>query len=134
MLRVFSVLIDCVLSFAILGQALFEELDIGIDVFVVGARCVERVALIVEQYVEGLCIGTKLSALQVAPLVAYGAQHDILAILGEADGLGERSLVVHVERYEYIVPWSTSLYGYTRNTPTDTEVHADHQLRANRST
>ena len=30
--------------------------------------------------------------------------------------------------------WSTSLYGYIRNTPSDTEVHAEHQLRAYRST
>ena len=27
-----------------------------------------------------------------------------------------------------------SLHGYIRNTPSDTEVHAEHQLRANRST
>ena len=27
-----------------------------------------------------------------------------------------------------------SLYGYIRNTPSDTEVHAGHQLRADRST
>ena len=30
--------------------------------------------------------------------------------------------------------WSTSLLGYIRNTPSDTEVHAEHQLRADRST
>ena len=30
--------------------------------------------------------------------------------------------------------WSTSLHGYIRNTPSDTEVHAEHQLRADRST
>ena len=34
--------------------------------------------------------------------------------------------MVHVE---YI-----SLHGYIRNTPSDTEVHAEHQLRADRST
>ena len=28
----------------------------------------------------------------------------------------------------------TSLHGHIRNTPSDTEVHAGHQLRANRST
>ena len=27
-----------------------------------------------------------------------------------------------------------SFHGYIRNTPSDTEVHADHQLRADRST
>ena len=27
-----------------------------------------------------------------------------------------------------------SLHGYIRNTPSDTEVHAEHQLRADRST
>ena len=27
-----------------------------------------------------------------------------------------------------------SLHGYIRNTPSDTEVHAEHQLRAHRST
>ena len=27
-----------------------------------------------------------------------------------------------------------SLYGYIRNTPSDTEVHAEHQLRADQST
>ena len=26
-----------------------------------------------------------------------------------------------------------SLYGYIRNTPSDTEVHAEHQLRADKS-
>ena len=30
---------------------------------------------------------------------------------------------------EYISP-----YGYIRNTPSDTEVHAEHQLRADRTT
>ena len=29
--------------------------------------------------------------------------------------------------------WSTSLHGYIRNTPSDTGVHAEHQLRADRS-
>ena len=32
-------------------------------------------------------------------------------------------------KWEYI-----SLQGYIRNTPLDTEVHAEHQLRADRST
>ena len=30
--------------------------------------------------------------------------------------------------------WSTSLHRYIRNTPSDTEVPAEHQLRADRST
>ena len=30
--------------------------------------------------------------------------------------------------------WSTSLSGYIRNTPSDTEVQAEQQLRADRST
>ena len=29
---------------------------------------------------------------------------------------------------------STSFHGYIKNTPSDTEVHAEHQLRADRST
>ena len=52
---------------------------------------------VVEQYVEGLCVGSKLGALQVAPFVADCAQHYILAILSEANRLCERSLVVYVE-------------------------------------
>ena len=43
---------------------------------------------------------------------------------GEQDG---RGLSRHGVQY-------TSLHGYIRNTPSDTEVHAEHQLRADRGT
>jgi len=35
---------------------------------------------------------------------------------------------------EYMDVEYISLCGYIRNTPSDTEVHAEHQLRADRST
>ena len=34
---------------------------------------------------------------------------------------------------EYVYVEYISLHGYIRNTPSDTEVHAEHQLRADRS-
>ena len=35
---------------------------------------------------------------------------------------------------EYVDMEYISLHGYTRNAPSDTEVHAEHPLRADRST
>ena len=35
---------------------------------------------------------------------------------------------------EYVDKEYISLHGHIRNTPSDTEVHAEHQLRADRST
>ena len=35
---------------------------------------------------------------------------------------------------EYVDVEYISLHGYVRSTPSDTEVHAEHQLRVNRST
>ena len=35
---------------------------------------------------------------------------------------------------EYVDMEYISLHGYIRNTPSDTKVHAEHQLRADRST
>ena len=35
---------------------------------------------------------------------------------------------------EYVDMEYLSLHGYIRNTPSDTEVHAEHQLRVDRST
>ena len=42
---------------------------------------------------------------------------------------GENKMAEEQVDMEYI-----SLHGYIRNTPSDTEVHAEHQLRADRST
>ena len=41
----------------------------------------------------------------------------------------ENKMVEEQVEVEYI-----SLHGYIRNTPSDTEVHAEHQLRVDRST
>ena len=42
---------------------------------------------------------------------------------------GENKIVKELVEVEYI-----SLHGYIRNTPSDTEVHAEHQLSTDRST
>ena len=42
---------------------------------------------------------------------------------------GENKTAEESVDMEYI-----ALHGYIRNTPSDTEVHAEHQLRADRST
>ena len=42
---------------------------------------------------------------------------------------GKNKIVEEEVEVEYI-----SLHGYIRNTPSDTEVHAEHQLRADMST
>ena len=42
---------------------------------------------------------------------------------------GENKMAEEQVDMEYI-----SLHGYIRNTPSDTEVHAEHQLRVDRST
>ena len=47
----------------------------------------------------------------------------------KAQQLGENKVAEEKVDVEYI-----SLHRYIRNTPSDTEVHAEHQLRVNRST
>lgn len=58
--------------FLIILQSSLQELDIFGNIFVVGVRLIERFAFVVNQHIEGLRIGTKLDALQITPLVAYG--------------------------------------------------------------
>ena len=60
-------------------------------------------AVIVDENIERLCVGAELDALQVAPLVAHGAEGALRAVLHHLDGGGQRRLVVHVERDEDII-------------------------------
>ena len=55
-------------------ESRLEEFYEFVDIFVVGVGVVEGLALVVDEYVEGLCVGAELAALQVAPLVAHGAR------------------------------------------------------------
>ena len=60
-------------------------------------------SFVVQQYIEGLCVGSELGALQIAPLVANSAQCALLAVLCNFYGLGQGSLVVHIEGDEDIL-------------------------------
>ena len=60
--------------FLIILQSGLQEFDILRYIFVVGVRLIERLAFVVNQHIERLRIGTKLDALQITPLVAYGTQ------------------------------------------------------------
>ena len=58
-------------------------------------------ALIIKEYIEGLCVGTKFLTLQIAPLGAHGAQGVGLALgVGHLDGFCQRCLVVDVKGYQ----------------------------------
>ena len=82
-----------------------EEIHVEVRnvLFVNGTRA-QGSALVVEGDVEGLGVGAELIALQVAPLVAHGAQRATGAVgLGDLDVLGQRGLVVDKERDEHVV-------------------------------
>ena len=58
----------------------------------------------VHQDIKGLCLGTELRALQVAPFVTYGAElADSAVALGDFNGGGKGCLVIHVKAYEDVV-------------------------------
>ena len=57
----------------------------------------QRFAFWAQQYVEGLCIGTELVSLQVAPTVANGAQFALLAVFVHYNGLRQWGFVVNVQ-------------------------------------
>ena len=77
----------------IIVKTLFKERHKLVNVLVVRVRAVERTAIVVEQHVERLRVGTELAALQVAPLVAHGAKRGSLSVLLHLDGFGQRSLL-----------------------------------------
>ena len=77
-------------------EAAVQEVEEGGDVLLVTERAAQGVALRVDAHIEGLRVAAELVALQVTPLVAYGAQGAFLAGgLGHLDGLGQRTLVVN---------------------------------------
>ena len=84
-------------------ESRLEEFHEFVDIFVVGVGVVEGLALVVDEDVEGLCVGAELAALQVAPLVAHGAECGGLSAFLHLDGLGEGGFFVDVEGDEHIV-------------------------------
>lgn len=73
----------------ILFDALLQEIQIAIDIFIVGTAACQGVTVGREDDVEGLGIGAKLVALQIAPLGTDGAQRLGAAIrLFHLDRLG----------------------------------------------
>ena len=52
------------------AQACLEELDIGRYILVISSRRTEGLTLMVEEYIEGLGIGTEIHTLEVAPYEA----------------------------------------------------------------
>ena len=57
----------------------------------------------IQQDIEGLCVGTELHALEVAPLITDGAELDLLPILHDLDRLLERCLLIDHKRDEDVV-------------------------------
>ena len=83
--------IKAVSLFLVVLQTRIEELHVQVDVLFVDSRRAEGVALVVERDIERLSIGAELRALQIAPLVAHGAQCAFLSVFFcHFDMLGQR--------------------------------------------
>ena len=96
-------------------QTLVHEVHVLRDVLVIAVRAGQRLALGVDDDVERLGVRAELVALQVAPLVADGAQGALLSVLDNLHGLVKRGLVVNVERYQDEVV--VELVGHLRVSP-----------------
>src|SRR3712207_2660968 len=90
-------------SLLIAIETAVEEVEIGLYVFVIAIRLDKRIALVVDSYIEWLCVSAELMALQIAPLVAHCAQYPRLSLLLHLDVFGQRCLVVDEQRYEHVV-------------------------------
>ena len=84
-------------------QACLEELDIGGYILVVSSRRAEGLTLMVEEYIEGLGVGTELHTLEVASLVPYRTKLDCLAVLLDFDRLLQWCLLVDHEGDQDVV-------------------------------
>ena len=60
-------------------------------------------AVVVDGDVVGLGVGAKLACLQIAPLVADGAQGSLLSVEAHLDGFCQRRLVIYIERDEHVL-------------------------------
>ena len=87
-------------------SSLIQEIDVFLNVLIVGTTACQRFTCgRVYDYIEGLGIGTKLMALQVAPLGTDGAQRLRLSLhVSHLIGFCQRCLVVDVEGDEHKVP------------------------------
>ena len=76
---------------------MLEEVEEGRDIFIVAAGSGQEIAVGIDEDVEGLGIGAEAAALQIAPLVAHGAEGNGLAILIDADRRRQGGLVIDDE-------------------------------------
>ena len=60
-------------------MSFFQEVDVGVDVFIVGTAASERMAVVVEDDIERLGIGTELGTLEPAPLRPEGSLSGVLS-------------------------------------------------------
>lgn len=90
---------NCLLNqlFLIVFQTSVEEVGVMADILVIAVRTCNRHTLVVENNIERLCICTELAALQIAPLVAYGAELALTSVLNHLDRLVKRLLVVYIK-------------------------------------
>ena len=85
------------LPLGVFFEAGFEEVDVLLYVLVVRIGTLQGLSFIVQKDIERLGVGAELHALEVAPLVADGAQSDVLTVLADDERLGQAGLVIDIE-------------------------------------